>query len=428
MSKWKRIFVALASIFLGMSSVVFIATGYTALYWAWTRGNLEVARPFLPWARTSGILAVSGAAVAFFILFSSKAFPLSPKVRLMLSLLATLTIAFFAEFRNEGKFWFRGLHHFFLPGTWIHDGLNGIVPSLGDLLYRIEYSHWNDFLLGPAVVSLLFPLGVMRIWKGLREQDSVRLGATRTDYSSGIEQALRFARILMYVGLFWFFWQAWAEKAGYLSNPHSSDEIDLPFEFGGTILGFWMARVLTKPFDGQAEKFTSTFAIDFVSSGVIGLLYTVIVGPLIEGVARSVGHSLYTAVPASLDVPDYSLFQRHMRPLELLLIAIATWWALNHSYHSDEVTRLGESYDESPAETRWNAPKSLVVALVVTIGYLTILAIMFSLLEPQGLSWTIATAGAGLVFGTVAFLLVKWAGRDGLTRLLQKTGAGSGDG
>jgi hypothetical protein len=52
----------------------------------------------------------------------------------------------------------------------------------------------------------------------------------------------------MNVGLFWFFWQSWAEKAGCLSNPHSSDEIDLPFEFGGTMLGFWMARVLTKPF------------------------------------------------------------------------------------------------------------------------------------------------------------------------------------
>lgn len=428
MSKWKERFVSLASVLLGVSSVVFIVTGYTALYWAWTRGNLEAARPFLPWARTFGIFAVSGAAVAFFILFSSKAFPVSSKVRLTLSLLATVTIAFFAEFRNEGKFWFRGLHHFFLPGTWIHDGLNRFVPSLGDFLYRIEYSHWNDFLLGPAVVSLLFPLGVARIWKGLREQDSVRLGATRTDYSASLEQALRFARILMYVGLFWFFWQAWAEKAGYLSNPHSSDEIDFPFEFGGTMLGFWMARVLTKPFDGHREKFTSTFVIDFVSSGVIGLLYTVIVGPLIEGVARSVGHSLYAAVPSSLDVPEYSQLQRHLRPLELLLIATATWWAMNHAYRSDEVTRLRESYDELPAETRWNAPKTLVAALIVTTGYLVILTIMFSLLEPQGLSWTVVTAGAGLFVGTVAFLFARWVGRNGVTRLIEKADAGSGDG
>jgi hypothetical protein len=48
--------------------------------------------------------------------------------------------------------------------------------------------------------------------------------------------------------------QAWAEKAGHLSNPHSNDEIDLPFEFAGTVLGFWMARVLTKPFHQRSEK------------------------------------------------------------------------------------------------------------------------------------------------------------------------------
>jgi hypothetical protein len=40
-------------------------------------------------------------------LFSSNAFPISPKVRLSLSLLATTTIGFFAEFRNEGKFYFK---------------------------------------------------------------------------------------------------------------------------------------------------------------------------------------------------------------------------------------------------------------------------------------------------------------------------------
>jgi hypothetical protein len=44
-----------------------------------------------------------------------------------------------------------------------------------------------------------------------------------------------------------------AGKAGYLHNPHSNDEIDLPFEFAGTMLGFWMARVLTKPRVAQAS-------------------------------------------------------------------------------------------------------------------------------------------------------------------------------
>ena len=35
--------------------------------------------------------------------------------------------------------------------------------------------------------------------------------------------------------------------------------------------GFWTARVLTKPFGRRSEKFRSTFFIDFLSSGVIGL-------------------------------------------------------------------------------------------------------------------------------------------------------------
>src|SRR5579862_6381860 len=293
MSSWKLRFVACTLILLGTAFLGFVAAGYTALYWAWVRGNLETARPYLPWARNFGVVAVTGATVAFGILFSSRTFPVSPNVRLALSILATITVAFFAEFRNEGKFCFKGLHHFFLPGTWIHDGLNRAAPSLGDFVYRIEYSHWNDFLLGPAIISVLFPLAVTRIFRALGEQRSVNLGAPSFDESASVDQALRFARILMNVGLFWFFWQAWAEKAGYLSNPHSSDEVDLPFEFGGAMLGFWLARVLTKPFGERREKFRSTFVIDFVSSGVIGLLYTLIVGPLIEGVASAVGHSLY---------------------------------------------------------------------------------------------------------------------------------------
>ena len=35
-----------------------------------------------------------------------------------------------------------------------------------------------------------------------------------------------------------------------------------------------------------------------------------------------------------------------------------------------------------------------------------------------GLGWTLATAGIGLAAGTAAFLLVKWAGRHGVTKLL----------
>src|SRR2546421_653745 len=118
----------------------------------------------------------------------------------------------------------------------------------------------------------------VKIYGAFRNQGSISLSASASDVSTDLDHALRFARTLMNVGLFWFFIQAWAEKAGYLRNPHSNDEIDLPFEFAGTMLGFWMARVLTKPFDPRSEKFRSTFVVDFLSAGVIGLLYTLIVG------------------------------------------------------------------------------------------------------------------------------------------------------
>ncbi len=392
MSAWKNRLVVLTMILLGVSFLIFLVTGYTALYWAWARANLEAARPYLPWARDSGMLAMAGAAVALGILFASKTFPAPPKIRLLLSLLATVTIGFFAEFRNDGKFYFKNLHNFFGPGTWIHDGLNRIVPSLA----------------------------IVRIYRAFGDRRPISLSAPTWDVSTDLDQVLQFARILMNVGLFWFFCMAWAEKAGYLSNPHSNDEIDLPFEFGGTMLGFWMARVLTKPFDQRSEKFRSTFFIDFLSSGVIGLLYTLIVSPLTESVSRTVGHALYPVVPPSLEVHEYTPLQRHMRPLELLLLAGATWWSLNLSSKSEEMTQLSGPYEGPEADSKWNVLKTMAKVLGVMTGYLAILATMFSLLEPQGLIWTLATAGTGLGAGTVAFLLVKRAGRRGFTRLLSK--------
>lgn len=245
MSSWKNRFVVVTTILLSVSFPIFLVTGYTALYWAWLRSNLEAALPYLPWARNFGMLAMAGAAMALGILFSSNTFPISPKFRLSLSLLTTATIGFFAEFRNDGKFHLENLHHFFKPGTWIHDGLNQIVPSLGDFLYRLEYSHWNDFLMGPAIVSVLYAVVFVKLYSAFQNRGPLSLSTPASDVSTDPIHALRFARILMNVGLFWFFSQAWAEKAGYLSNPHSSDEIDLPVEFGGTMLGFWMARVLT---------------------------------------------------------------------------------------------------------------------------------------------------------------------------------------
>ena len=352
MSRWKNHLVVFDMVLLSVAFPIFLVTGYTALYWAWLRGNLEAALPYLPWGRNFGMLAITSAGAALAILFSSNTFPISLKIRLRLSLLATATIGFFAEFRNEGKFHFKELVHFSGPGTWIHNGLNQVAHSLGDFLYRIEYSHWNDFLMGPAITSILYLVVFVKIYGASKNQGPMSLTASTPELSTDLDHALRFARILMNVGLFWFFIQAWAEKAGYLRNPHSMDEIDLPFEFAGTMLGFWMARVLTKPFDQRSEKFRSTFLIDFLASGVIGLLYTVIVGPLTEGVASTVAHALSPAVPGSLDIHEYTPLQRHMRPLELLLLAGTMWLILNRFSKHEEMTRLNSAYEEPEADSK----------------------------------------------------------------------------
>jgi hypothetical protein len=420
MSPWKNRLVVLTATLLGISFPVFLVTGYTALYQAWVRNDLAAALPYLPWARNVGMLAMTGAAAALVILFSSNTFPLPPKTRLGLSLLATATIGFFAEFRNDGKFHFKYLVHFFGPRTWIHNGLNQIVPSLGDFLYRLEYSHWNDFLMGPAIVSVLFPLAFVKIYNAFQNRGPISLSTPVSDGSTDLDQALRFARILMNVGLFWFFTMAWAEKAGYLRNPHSNDEIDLPFEFAGTVLGFWMTRVLTKPFERRTEKFNSTFFVDFMSAGVIGLLYTLIISPLTEGVAHAVGHALYPVVPHALEVPEFTPLQRHMRPMELLLLAGVTWWSLNRSSRPEEMTLLSGTGEEPEAGSQWDVLKAMTLPVGMAAGYLLILTMMLSLLEPQGLSWTLTTVGAGLGAGTVAFLLAKHAGQQGIRTLFGK--------
>lgn len=417
MSRWKNRVVALILAVLSVSFPIFLVTACTALYWGWVRANLQAALPYLPWARNFGMLAMAGAAAALVILFSSNLFPISPKTRLWLSLLATATIGFFAEFRNEGKFHFRGLVHFFGPGTWIHDGLNQLIPAAGNALYRIEYSQWNDFLMGPAIVSVLFFFVFFKIYGAFRNQGPTSLTASNAEVSADLDQALRFARILMNVGLFWFFIQAWAEKAGYWSNPHSKDEIDLPFEFAGTMLGFWMARVLTKPFDERPEKFRSTFLIDFVSSGVIGLLYTLIVSPLTEGVTSTVAHGLYPVVPRSLDAHEYTPLQQHVRPLELLLLAGTMWWSLRRASKQEEMTRLSGSYEEQET-SRWDVQITIAKALGATIGYLLIVVALLSFLDPQGLGWTIATAAAGLAAGTAALLVAKHVSKRGVTTIL----------
>lgn len=170
MIPWKNRIVLLTVALLSISLPIFLMTGYTALYWAWLRANLNAALPYLPWARNFGMIAVLAAAAALAILFSSKTFPISPKIRLVLSLLSTAAIGFFAEFRNEGKFYFKTRVHVFGPGTWIHDGLNHVGSSAGDAIYRIEYSHWNDFLMGPAIVSVLFVLVFAKIYNASQNQ------------------------------------------------------------------------------------------------------------------------------------------------------------------------------------------------------------------------------------------------------------------
>lgn len=369
---------------------------------------------------------MAAAAAAIAILFSSNTFPIPAKTRVWLSLLATATIGFFSEFRNDGKFYFKNLIHFFGPGTWIHQALNQSFSSLADFLYRLEYSHWNDFLMGPAIVSVLFALVFVRIYGAFRDQGPTSLSPSTPDVSPDLDAALRFARILMNVGLFWFFIQAWAEKAGYVNNLHSSDEIDLPFEFAGTMLGFWMARVLTKPFDERSEKFRSTLLIDFLSSGVIGFLYTLIVGPLTEGVASSVAHALTPVVPHSLDIHEYTPFQRHIRPLELLLLGGAMWWGLNSSFKHERMAQLS-TYEQAESISKWDTLITMAKALAVTTGYLVIVVTMLSILEPEGLGWTLATAAAGMGVGTVVVLLIRRTERRGLTTVLARNADTSSD-
>jgi hypothetical protein len=77
-SRWKNQFVVLTIAVLSVSFPIFLITGYTALYWAWLRDNLEAALPYLPWARNFGMLAMIAAAAALAILFTSNTFTIPP--------------------------------------------------------------------------------------------------------------------------------------------------------------------------------------------------------------------------------------------------------------------------------------------------------------------------------------------------------------
>ena len=264
--------------------------------------------------------------------------------------------------------------------------------------------------MGPAIVSVLFSIVFFKLYGAVQNQAPITLTVSTQGTTADLDYVLRFARTLMNVGLFWFFINAWAEKAGYLTNPHSNDEIDLPFEFAGTMVGFWMVRVLTKPFGNVREQFHSTLLIDFLAAGVVGLLYSLVVGPLTEGVASATGHSLYPVVPGTLDLREYSPFQQHVRPFELLLLAGVMQWSLTRAFHRTEMIRLNGASGELEADSKWEPLMSLSLGLGAVTGYLLMVGILLSLLEPEGLGWTLATAGGGLVLGTLMFLLVQSRG------------------
>jgi hypothetical protein len=61
---------------------------------------------------------------------------------------------------------------------------------------------------------------------------------------------------------------------------------------------------------------------------------------------------------------------------------------------------------------------TLAKAMGVAAGYLLITQTIFSLMEPEGLGWTLGTAGAGMGIGTLAFLLVRRAGQRRFTTVL----------
>jgi hypothetical protein len=250
--------------------------------------------------------------------------------RFKLSVLAAFAVAFFAEFRNDGKFYFKGLHHFLAPGTWLRGSCDYLHAGFGGWLYRLERSHWNDFLLGPAIVCAIYALLFWRLRAAALDSFTVtdtKLPIATSDES--VRQAHRQIRIVMNVALWWGFVQAWGEKAGYWPNAFSDDQWDFPFEFAGVAVGFWMARIFTPYADDRSDRFRSTFWIDFVGTGVVGIAYTFLVSPLVESIARHIGHSLFVVVPAALDRTEYTTLQRHVRPLELLCLAVGTQIVLN---------------------------------------------------------------------------------------------------
>lgn len=161
-------------------------------------------------------------------------------------------------------------------------------------------------------------------------------------------------------------------------------------------------------------------------SGIIGLLYTLVVGRLTEGVASAVAHAMHPVVPDSLSVNEYTSLQQHLRPLELLLLAGAMWWGLNLSRKHEPMTELSGTHAEPENDSRWGLLITMTWALAVPTGYLLILAAMLAVVDPQGLGWTVVAAGLGIALGTAALLLAKRAQRHGFIGVFDKSDDSSG--
>jgi hypothetical protein len=93
---------------------------------------------------------------------------------------------FLFRVQERGQVLLQNLGHFFGTGTWIHEGMNRVVASSGDFLYRMEFSHWNDFLLGPAIVSVLFSPTFIKIYSAHRNQNSFHVGTTTPDAATDL--------------------------------------------------------------------------------------------------------------------------------------------------------------------------------------------------------------------------------------------------
>jgi small-conductance mechanosensitive channel len=107
------------------------------------------------------------------------------------------------------------------------------------------------------------------------------------------------------------------------------------------------------------------------------------------------------------------------------------WWGLNRSSKDTELTLLSRSHETSTASEEiaeesesievpaqagmWSEFITMARALLVTAGYLLILTTMLSLLQPDGLGWTVTAIAAALGAGTAALFLIKRATLKGVT-------------